>query len=380
MEFTATTLAGLENVLEKEIIDLGGQNTRIYRRAVSFEGGLSIMYKMNLGLRTALRVLYKIKTFRLRTESDYYRGIKSIPWEDYFESSKTIAVKAVVSSSLFNNSQFAALKAKDALVDRFREKSGSRPDVDIKSPEINIHIHVDNQFVDVSLDSSGEPLFKRGYRVDGFEAPLNEVLAAGMILMTGWEGDSDFIDPMCGSGTLSIEAAMIARNIPPAVLRKSFSFQNWRHYDEELYIRNAESLMVSKDFNYNIYTFDISARASKAAEKNFKQALLDDVLKPVTKDFFDTRAMNKEGLIIVNPPYGERIRQEKINEFYKKIGDHLKFEFSGYSAWILSANKEALKFIGLKPESKMDLLNGRLKCKYQKYDLFKGKRADFISN
>jgi putative N6-adenine-specific DNA methylase len=379
MEFIATTLTGLEEVLEKEILDLGGEDTKIYRRAVSFRGGLALLYKLNFSLRTALRILYKLKTFRMKTEEDYYKGLSLIPWEDYFRNSKTISVKAVINSPVINNSHYASLKAKDAIVDRFRDRTGKRPDVDVRNPDILINVHVDNQFVDVSLDSSGEPLFKRGYRIDGFEAPVNEVLAAGMILLTGWKGDSDFIDPMCGSGTLSIEAAMIAKSIPAGVLRSSFAFQNWNDYDEDLYRRMVESMMVSREFNHKIFASDISVEACNAAKKNVKEALLEDIIQLKTRDFFETGGVKEPGLIILNPPYGERMQQEKINEFYKKIGDHLKFEYSGHTAWILSANREALKFIGLRPAEKKDLVNGQLKCKYQKYELFKGKRIDFLS-
>ncbi|MGC9343025.1 MAG: THUMP domain-containing class I SAM-dependent RNA methyltransferase [Bacteroidales bacterium] len=379
MEFIATTLSGLEKILEKEIIELGGENTKIYRRAVSFRGGMALLYKLNFSLRTALRILYKLKTFRLKSEEDYYKGINLIAWEDYFLNSKTIAVNAVINTPFIKNSHYAALKAKDAIVDHFRDKTGRRPDVDTNNPDIIINVHVDNQFVDISLDSSGEPLFKRGYRVDGFEAPLNEVLAAGMIMMTGWTGESDFIDPMCGSATLSIEAAMIAKGIPAGVLRGSYAFQNWKDYDEDLYRRMVESMMVSKNFSHHIYASDISAKAFNAAKKNIKEAMLEDIIELESIDFFDTRARDDEGLMILNPPYGERISQDRISEFYKRIGDHLKFNYPGHTAWILSANLEALKYIGLKPGIKQDLVNGQLKCKYHKYELFKGKRIDFLS-
>jgi len=271
------------------------------------------------------------------------------------------------------------LKAKDAIVDRLRNKTGHRPDVDLRNPEVLINIHVNNSIVDLSLDSSGEPLYKRGYRLEGFEAPLNEVLAAGMIKLSGWTGDSDFLDPMCGSGTLAIEAAMIAKGIPPGVFRSSYSFQNWNGYDEDLYRRILEDMMVSKSFDHIIVASDISVQALESARKNINEAILEDMIELKHIDFFETKARSGNGLIIINPPYGERIKKERMNDFYKKIGDHLKFNFPGYTAWILSANLEALKLIGLKPSLKIPLINGKLDCRFNKYELFSGKRVDYLT-
>lgn len=362
-----------------EIRELGGEDIKKLRRAVSFTGGLSLMYKMNFSLRTAMRILYQVRSVRLKNENDLYRNIFRIEWEKYLSENKTIAVKAVVNSEMYNNSHFVALKVKDAIVDRMREKSGKRPDVDVKDPDISIHVHIDRNILNVSLDSSGEPLFKRGYRIQSIEAPLNEVLAAGMILMTGWKGDANFIDPMCGSGTLAIEAAMIAKGIPPGVFRKSYAFQNWLDYDEELYSRLIDGLMVSKAFSHKIYASDISAKAVIVARKNIKNALLEDVIDINVKDFFERKPVNNEGLLMMNPPYGERIKQERINTFYEKIGNHLKTFYPGFEAWLLSSNFEAIKKIGLKPSKKIDLVNGNLECKFLKFELFKGKRSDFLS-
>lgn len=377
-QFIATTLKGLEDVLETEIKKLGGENVRKLRRAVSFTGGLSLMYKMNFSLRTALRVLYQIHSTRLKKENDLYRNIFRTEWEKYISENKTIAVKAVVNSSMYNNSHYVALRVKDAIVDRMREKTGKRPDVDVKNTDIPIHVHIDKDILNVSLDSSGEPLYKRGYRLQSLEAPLNEVLAAGMILMTGWEGDTNFIDPMCGSGTIPIEAAMIAKGIPPGVFRKSYTFQNWVDYDEELYSRLVEGLMVSKPFNYKIYASDISAKAVNVIRKNVEAALLEDIIDVSVQDFFNRKPLNDEGLLLMNPPYGERIKQDRINVFYEKIGNHLKSYYAGFDAWLLSSNFEAIKKIGLKPSKKKDLVNGNLDCKFLKFELFKGKRSDFL--
>lgn len=377
-QFVATTLKGLEEVLETEIRELGGEDIRKLRRAVSFTGGLSLMYKMNFALRTALRILYQIGSVRLKRDTDLYRNIFRIEWEKYIAKNKTIAVKAVVNSTMYNNSHYVALRVKDAIVDRMREKTGTRPDVDVKNPDIPVHVHIDKDILNISLDSSGEPLYKRGYRTRSLEAPLNEVLAAGMILMTGWKGDTNFIDPMCGSGTIPIEAAMIAKGIPPGIFRKSYSFQNWVDYDEGLYSRLIETLMVSKAFEHKIYASDISAKAVNVTRKNIEAALLEDIIDVSVQDFFDRKPHNDEGLLIMNPPYGERIKQDRINTFYEKIGNHLKTHYAGFNAWLLSSNFDAIKKIGLKPSKKKDLVNGNLDCKFIKYELFKGKRSDFL--
>lgn len=376
--FVATTLSGLENILEGEIAQKGGEDIRSYRRAVSFRGGFALLYKMNFTLRTAIRILWKVKHIKLKSEKDLYDGVYSIPWEDYFDPSKTIAVNSAVNSSFYNNSHFVSLKVKDAIVDRFRDRKGRRPDVDIETPDVVVHVHIHQANVDISLDSSGDPLFKRGYRVSGYQAPLNEVLAAGMIMMTGWNGESDFIDPMCGSATLSTEAAMIARNIPPGILRKSFAFQNWSNYDEDLFNRVIEGNMISRPFDHRIFASDISAEAVEVSRKNIEKALLDDVIQIRKADFFDTKPLAKNGIVIINPPYGERISVARLVEFYTRIGDHLKRNYQGYNAWILSSNLDGLKHFGLKPGKKIDLLNGKIKCKYLNYELFEGKRSDFL--
>jgi len=379
LEFVATSFKGLEKVLENEIRNLGGSNIRAQRRAVSFTGSYALMYRMNFALRTAIRVLYKLRSFRMRNDQDFYEGIYRLPWENFVDHQRTIAVKAVGRSPLFNNSHYVALKAKDAIVDRVRDKTGKRPSVDAVEPDIPVHIHINNQFVDISLDSSGDPLFKRGYRMDGFEAPLNEALAAGLIMLSGWNGQNNFIDPMCGSGTLSIEAAMIARGIPPGVFRSSFAFRNWNDFDEPLYNRVVDELMVSRDFHHKIIASDIAAGAFRAASKNIKQALLEDMIQLSVKDFFEKPVKTGEGTVILNPPYGERIKRSNMNSFYQKMGDRFKNHYQGHDVWVLSANLDAMKYIGLKPSAKYSLLNGKLDCLYNKYEIFSGKRSDHLS-
>ncbi len=372
----ATTFFGLEDVLAGELTELGAENVRTSRRAVLFSGSPALLYKLNLSLRTAIRVLMHVRSFTAGDEDRFYKSVYSIDWESYFSPERTIAVSSTVNSRYFSHSHYVSLKAKDAIADKFRKQTGKRPDVDVRHPDISVHIHINDSRVDISLDSSGDPLFKRGYRTGQFIAPLNESLAAGMILMTGWRGESDFIDPMCGSGTLPIEAAMIAMNVPPGILRKSFSFMNWRNYDEDLYTRIVDSVLVSKPFSHRIIGTDISAEAISLARENAARALLGDVISFERTDFMTLHPPGEKGILMMNPPYGERIREERIVDIYRSVGDRLKREFTGYQAWILSANLDAMKYIGLRPSVKKMLLNGRLKCRFCAYDLFKGKRKD----
>ena len=376
--YVATTLFGLEEVLAGELERLGINEYQSFQRAIKFKASKAQLYKLNLSLRTAIRILLNIRSFKAVNEDNLYDGIYNIDWKEYFHPGKTIAVRTAVNSNYFNNSHYVSLKVKDAIVDRFRDDVGRRPSVDTESADISINVHINGDRVDVSLDSSGDPLFKRGYRTKQYIAPLNEALAAGMILISGWDAKSDFIDPMCGSGTLPIEAALIARDIPPGIFRKSFSFMNWIDYDEELYTRILETLLVSKSFDHKIIGCDISINALELAKDNIGKALLDDFIELERKDFNDLRPQGESGIIIINPPYGERLRDEQIENFYKTIGDNLKKNFAGYTAWILSANMDAMKFIGLKPSFKKDLLNGKLKCKFNKYELFRGKRKDLF--
>lgn len=380
MYFVATTLAGLEEVLSSELRDLGAEDIKSFQRAVRFKGSFALMYKANLNLRTALRILYELKSFPLRKESDLYDELFKMNWPVLFSPDKTISVHSAISTVVFNNSHYVSLKAKDAIADRFRKDTGRRPDVDTVNPDISIHIHIHDRRVDVSLDSSGIPLFKRGYRLNQHLAPLNEVLAAGMLLMSGWNGQSDFYDPMCGSGTLSVEAAMIAKGIPPGIMREKFSFMHWKDFDEGLFLRIRDSLMVSREFHHEILASDISPAAVEHAKENIRRARLEDLVKLSRKDFHTIGNVNQGSLIILNPPYGERISEADINDFYRKIGDSLKKNFSGSTAWILSGNPEALKFVGLKPDRKTDLLNAKIKCKYCRFVLFQGKREDFLSS
>ena len=387
----AKTFKGLEEVLAQELIELGANDVLIERRAVSFKGDKALLYKANLCLRTASRVLVPIvvanrrpKDKSIKPEDWLYEQAKAIDWSRYMTADTTFAIDATVYSDTFRNSRFVTYRVKDAIADWWMAQGGNkRPSVSVSNPDLRIDVHIANETVTISLDSSGESLHKRGYRVANTEAPINEALAAGMLLLAGWKGQSDFYDPMCGSGTLLIEAALIARNIAPGVFRQSFAFERWPDFDAELWndIYNDDS--QERGFAHKIYGSDASFYAIQQAAKNVKSAgVQKDVelrqirleeLKPV-----QLPATNGERpLIMMNPPYGERLASNKDMEvLYGKIGTALKHQFAGATAWIISSNDAAMKCIGLKPSKKMRLLNGELDCQFNRYDLFAGKRND----
>jgi len=371
MKLIAKTLAGLEELLCEELRQAGASAIQSHKRAVSFEGDQKLLYFANLHLRTALRILMPVHTFTCRTEQALYRGIQEIFWWDYLNIRQTIAVDSVVNSPHFNHSHYVALKTKDAIVDQFRKKYGKRPSVNIEHPDIRIHIHINGDRAMVALDSSGDSLHKRGYRLDQTQAPLNEVLAAGMILLTGWKGEKPFLDPMCGSGTLLTEAAMIAGAVPPGLFRKHFSFMNWHDYNKQLWsdlIVDAQNTLTNPV--NPIAGIDLNPDAVQKARKNLQRTELEYAVSINQFDFFSYQPEASAGIIVTNPPYDERILQQDIEQFYKKIGDTFKNRYKGYEAWILSANISAIKSIGLKTSRRMQLYNGPLPCKFHKFDLY----------
>lgn len=374
----AKTSSGLEEILANEIKALGGQNITLGNRAVFYEGDLRVIYKSNYFLRTALRVLKEIEFFHFKNVEQFYLKCKNIDWVQYFGVEQSFVIHSTVGNSIdFTNSMFASLKAKDAIADYFRNKLGKRPNVDTENPEIVIDLHIHGDTCVVSLDSSGESLHKRGYRMNQGEAPLNEVLASGMIQLAGWSGNSDFLDPMCGSGTLPIEAAMIAYNIPAGKFRKSYAFENWNDYDQLLF-DDIKKSTVKKDFKYNIFASDISGSNLLNAQTNARRALVFNKIKFQVSDFKDLNSVFQNGMIIINPPYGERLKEKGLNELYAMIGERLKHQYAGSTAWILSSSIESFKYVGLKPEIRLDLYNGALKCKFNKYKMFTGKRNERI--
>ena len=378
-ELIAKTFQGLEGVLAQELTELGASNIEIGRRMVSFTGDKAMMYKANFCLRTAIRILKPIKHFTAKTADEVYDAVKSIAWEEYLDNMSSFAVDAVVFSTEFRHSKFVAYKVKDAIVDYFREKTGNRPSVRINNPDLAINIHIAEDQCTLSLDSSGESLHRRGYRQEQVEAPLNEVLAAGIILMTGWRGECDLIDPMCGSGTIPIEAALIARNIAPGVFRKEYGFEKWKDFDQELFdsIYNDDS--QEKEFTHKIYGYDNNPRANEIATHNVKAAgVSKDVILNI-QPFQQFEQPKEKSIIIMNPPYGERISSEDLLGLYQMIGERLKHAFVGNDAWILSYREECFDQIGLKASVKVPLFNGSLECQLRKYQIFDGKFKDFRS-
>ena len=380
----AKTFKGLEEVLAQELIELGANDVQIERRAVSFRGDKSLLYRANLCLRTASRVLVPVVTFKAKDTDALYKQLKALDWSHYMTADTTFVVDATVYSESFRNSRFVTYRAKDAIADYWMEKADKRPSVSTKEPDLILNVHVAGEQVTVSLDSSGESLHKRGYRVANTEAPINEALAAGMLLLAGWKGQCDLYDPMCGSGTIPIEAALIARNIAPGVFRQSFAFEKWRDFDADLWsdIYNDDS--KERDFAHKIYGSDASYYAVQQATKNVKSAgVAKDVeLRQIRMEELrvESSESREEKIVMINPPYGERLASNKdMEELYGKIGTALKHQFTGATAWIISSNAEAMKCIGLKPSKKMRLLNGELDCQFNKYELFAGKRNDQMS-
>ena len=370
----AKTFFGFEEILAKELKQLGAQSVKIGVRNVQFVGDTGFMYKANLCLRTAIRILKPIAKEPISSEQDVSSAMLNTPWEDYMSVDDTFAISATVMMSTVQNSMYVAQKAKDGLVDRFRNQTGTRPNVDKDFPDLSIHLYVTDRFVEISLDSSGGSLHQRGYRTATNIAPINEVLAAGIVLLSGWDGDSDFLDPMCGSGTLLIEAAMIACNIPPNLNRKEFGFQKWQDWDNDLYTTIEESALKKvREFPHKIIGYDKAPSAIRKAEQNVQNANLSEFISVVENDFFKSEKSNTEKPlhILFNPPYGERLPID-VDAFYSRIGDTLKQRYPGTNAWFITSNLEALKAVGLRPSRKIKLFNGKLESKLVKYELYSG--------
>lgn len=365
----------MEDLLAEEIRIIGGKRIEKIKRGVKFEGTEEVLYNGLFSLRTVLRLLVPIFSFKAHTEKDLYIKTKKQPWEDYLELEKTFAIDCVANSNVFRHSKFSGLKVKDAICDRFRSRNNdARPNVDTRNPDVLFNVHISELDVTISLDVAGFSLHQRGYRSSKHEAPLNEALAAGVIKLSGWDGKKDFIDPMCGSGTLLIEAAMIAQNIPPRINLNRFSIQDWDTFDAELW--NSVKRQLKADIEPSSTRFigsDISKKSVEMASVASKKMGLDNIeIKQC--DIIDLKNDVSSGVLISNPPYGERLQKNNIIEFYKEIGDLLKSEYTGFEAWIFSSNFEALKFIGLRPSKKIPLKNGPLDCKLQKYELYSGSK------
>lgn len=371
----AKTQFGLEEVLVKELELVGAEEVEKHNRAVSFKGDMGMLYRANLCLRTALRVLVPIANFRARNEQQLYNGIQKINWSDYLDKDGRLAVRTSLKTDFFKHSHYVSLKTKDAIVDQFRDQFGVRPSVDLTYPDLSIDIHIAEDEVRVSLDSSGDSLHKRGYRTDSTLAPINEVTAAGMIMLTGWDGTGNYVDPMCGSGTLLIEAAMIARRIPPNLNRHQFGFERWPDFEERILKKERQEAQKQiRPLTATISGSDKTYKAIEITRENLRRAGLENDVKVSNLRFEECKAPEGGGIMIINPPYGERLPIEEISAFYKMMGDVMKKEFEGYDVWIISSNADAIKRVGLAPSKKFKLFNGALECKYYKYEIYKGTR------
>lgn len=371
----AKTIFGFEDLVANELKSLGAMNVEKGMRMVSFEGDKGFMYKVNLASRTAVRILKPISEFNAFTENNLYDGIRAIDWSQYLDADQTLAIDTTVFSEYFNHSLYVAQKSKDAIADQFREKYGKRPSVDLRNPYLRINIHIKQHAVSVALDSSGEPLYKRGYRNMTNEAPINESLAAGLLTLAGWEGQCNFLDPMCGSGTILVEAAMMATNTPAGINRPDFGFMKWRDWDPALYETIRQSLLKKiKPFNYAITGLDKDASVLVKAKENIEQSGFGDLIQVKQENFFDSKKRNEGPLLMLfNPPYDERISIDTEN-FYAQIGDTLKKNYPGTVAWLITANLEALKSVGLKASRRIEVANGQLDARLVKYEMYEGTR------
>jgi len=376
LKLTAKTFQGLENILSEELKKIGATDIKILKRAVGYTGTLETVYRSNYELRTAVKILQEIKVFKATDAESLYNSAKRIPWEEYFTLQDTFAVNSVVFSDNFNHSGFPALKVKDAIADRFREKKGARPNVSPKDPDIRVEVHIAANRCTISIDTTGEPLFKRGYRAFTGLAPLSEILAAGMVLHTNLDEVSTFIDPMCGSSTILTEAAMIHLNIPPAINRVSFAFENSNNFDAKLWkdVKEKADSKIKTQSDIKFLGYDIDQEIVRTARMNIKNADLEDVITIEHADFFDISRPAETGMILTNPPYDLRLRSDNILEFYNEIGTKLKHDFNGWEAWILSGNMQAMKRVGLRPAKKLHLLNGQVPARFNKYELYMGSK------
>lgn len=369
--FIAKTVAGLEEILVNEMTEMGAVNVVKLNRAVAFDGPLEIMYRANYSCRTALRILMPMKSFEVKVQDDLYDNVSGIEWEGMISPDNTIAVDSIISDSVFTNSQYVSLRTKDAIVDRMRQRLGARPSINLDNPDLRINVHIFKQNCSISLDSSGRSLHKRGYRISAGLAPLNEVLASGLIQLSGWDRKSPFIDPMCGSGTFLIEAAMLSGNIPAGYFNPEFGFMKWKDYDHGLWSRVKEqedSRMITP--STQIKGSDISRKAVDSVLQNMRHAKMLNRIKVEVSSFESYFPPEEKGVLIMNPPYDERLHVDDIISFYQKIGDILKKKYKGYEAWVISSDLRALKFIGLHPSKKITVFNGPLECRFVRFTLY----------
>ncbi len=378
--FVAKTFAGLEPLLERELIAIGAQNCRIMSRSVAFEGPYELLYAANYFCRTALRVLWRQKVFNFRSNRQFYEQVFDFPAEHFLLKEGTMAVQSTIANSIFNTPLYPSVLAKDAICDRFRDLYGERPDVDKEHPDVRFRLHIYQDEAQLFLDSSGESLHKRGYKVRNHPAPINEVVAAAMIMLADYEGECDFIDPMCGGATLLVEAAMQALNIPAGFYRRNYGFFTWKNFNHRLWQEVKQQAQIKEDVEVNFYGSDINPRFLDIARENVRKARLQDFIHLEREDVKRSRPLRKPALVMMNPPYGERLEVDNLNALYRSIGDTLKNNFSDCRAFIISSDMNALKHVGLKPTKKYTLYNGALECRLLGYDLFAGTRKSYIAH
>ncbi len=375
IKIIAKTFEGFEEVLARELRDLGAEDIDLLKRAISFTGDKRLLYLANYNCRTALRILMPVSSFKASTEDMLYDGVRAVPWEKWLDFRGKFAVDSVISYSAFKHSGFVSLKAKDAIVDRFRDKFGKRPDVSVNDPDIRVNVHIFKDECTVSIDSSGASLHLRGYRRVQTEAPMNEVLAAGLLMLSEWDCKTPFVDPMCGSGTILIEAALMAGKVPSGYYRPLFGFERWKDFDRRLWEqvkRECEEEIVEP--SAPIRGYDRDDKAIAASMSNIEEAGVEDFVKVEQADFSLAPPPYPRGFLLTNPPYGERIKVEDLKQFYKELGDVLKQKYAGYTAWLLGSDEEALKFIGLRPSRRVRVMNGPLECRFVKFELYSGKK------
>jgi putative N6-adenine-specific DNA methylase len=375
MKFLIKTFEGLEEVLAEEVRGLGLENVEIGKRIVSCEGSELDLYRLNLGLHTAVRVLVPAFDFEINNESDFYYKLKQVDWEQYLDLDDTFAIDAVINTEIFSHSKFVAYRMKDAIVDWFSDKYNQRPSIDTEEPNLRFNVHIFKNKVSISFDSSGESLHKRGYRQEINEAPINEILAAGILKLVGYDGSQNLFDPMCGSGTFLIEAACIASKRPPCLFRANFGFMTWKSFDPEQFMA-VKKAMATKiiDFESKITGADIAIATIKKADSNINKAKFSGKIRLERKDFFTDTPSQDSTLVVMNPPYGERIELEDAKLFYEQMGDVFKRKYAGKKVFVISSNLEALKFLGLKPSFKKGLFNGALECKLLGYEVYEGSK------
>ncbi len=382
MRIVAKTFYGFEDLLVNELKDLGAKKIEKGNRIVKYEGNKELLYNSNVWLRTAISVLVPIETFKFSDERDFKKKLSFIKFSTYFSVNKTFAVKGAVNSRVFNHSQYPLLLLKDAIADHFRDSFGKRPDVDKLRPNVVFDVHIQDNECTVSLNSSGAPLFQRGYRKNVGEAPLNEIVAAGLVMMSGWDKKTDFLDPFCGSGTIAIEAALMANGIPALIERKNFGFKHWKDFDINLWeaIQSKLPRKPDKDLNISIIGSDTDTGMVRIARDNSRMLPVHNILSFEAKDFKDQKALRETGILVTNPPYGERLDIEEIESFYKSIGDFFKHKMPGYDCWLISSNFDGLKSIELKPSKKIKVFNGDLECEFRQYKIFAGSLRDYKTN